>query len=484
MMLVVLWPLPTAAHFNSPDVFFRSDTTQYPVVVRVAMPAVVPGIAEVEVQSSSKDLRSVFVCVTKIVGAGAAYSPQPQQAVEAKDDPSHFRAEVWVMEEGALLVRLLFKGARGAASLGIPVAAAPRQVYAMPRWMTVMLSVMLALYVTSGVALMGAAVGTSGLRVVSHLENDGEALRRKSMIIAAVCLLMGIIGGAVWWRSEDQYHQTKMKFFRSPGVLAFLTGQNRLILNVSDSSWDDHINAIGLLPDHGHIMHLFLLRIPALDEMWHLHPEQNWGGSFSIDLPSMSSGKYQIFADLVDGTGFPWTLVGTTNLPSISGREAKGDDSSSSAPPIDQRNCCSQIFHLPDGCKMVFATPPDQLRTGVSLSLHFVVEDSKGTPALDLQPYMGMLAHAELVRWDRGIFAHLHPSGSVPMASLMLADSRGVEPTGGTDYQEMCIRGQEQSGPDLTFPYGFSGPGYYRIFVQFKRNGHVDTGVFDLHVLS
>jgi len=37
-------------------------------------------------------------------------------------------------------------------------------------------------------------------------------------------------------------------------------------------------------------------------------------------------------------------------------------------------------------------------------------------------------------------------------------------------------------GPEVSFPYGFPKPGIYRIFVQVKHNGRVETGVFDAEV--
>ena len=101
----------------------------------------------------------------------------------------------------------------------------------------------------------------------------------------------------------------------------------------------------------------------------------------------------------------------------------------------------------------------------------FRVEDENGRPASDLELYMGMPGHAVFIRRDRQVFAHVHPSGSAPMAALAMAASTPVH-----EPHEAAIP------PIVTFPYGIPEPGDYRIFVQVKRRGTVETAAFDARV--
>jgi hypothetical protein len=107
-----------------------------------------------------------------------------------------------------------------------------------------------------------------------------------------------------------------------------------------------------------------------------------------------------------------------------------------------------------------------------------------------MEPYMGMAGHAEFVRSDMSVFAHVHPAGSVSMAALDLAQEGlpGAAPAmqlQGSGMQGMNMDGSATAGPlppEVSFPYGFPKPGDYRIFVQIKRSGQIQTAVFDVHV--
>jgi hypothetical protein len=82
-----------------------------------------------------------------------------------------------------------------------------------------------------------------------------------------------------------------------------------------------------------------------------------------------------------------------------------------------------------------------------------------------MEPYLGMAGHAAFVKTDGTVFAHTHPDGSAAMPAMDIAN-------GG-----MAMAGPV--GAEVGFPYGFPSAGRYRIFVQMKHLGVVETGVFD-----
>ena len=139
---------------------------------------------------------------------------------------------------------------------------------------------------------------------------------------------------------------------------------------------------------------------------------------------------------------------------------------------------------------MVWERPGGALRANVAMNLKFKIKDKDGKPAKDVEPYMGMAGHAEIVRSDWSVFAHIHPAGSVSMAALEMAGAGGElsglagVPTKAAEMSEGMAMPSSASvlSPEVSFPYGFPKPGEYRVFVQIKRAGQVETGVFDTHV--
>ena len=104
----------------------------------------------------------------------------------------------------------------------------------------------------------------------------------------------------------------------------------------------------------------------------------------------------------------------------------------------------------------------------------FRLEDAAGGAPADVELYMGMLGHAAFVATDGSVFAHVHPSGSVPMAALGLAQS--------ANQHAEHMRATGALPAEVSFPYGFPKAGAYRIFVQMKSGGRIQTGIFTTNV--
>jgi hypothetical protein len=484
---------PLQAHVGSPDVFYEGNAGAYRLFVTVRVPQVIPGVAEIEIRSETGDVREVRVVPMRLAGPGSNYPPTPDIAERSKDDPQFFSASLWLMESGALQVRALVDGAQGHGEMSVPVPSFAQRTLPMQKPLGALLLGLMLFLAIGVVFIVGAIVREGNLEGGEVPSDSRKKTARRAMLITAILVAAILFLGKTWWRSDAAAFQRRVDFFKPPVAALRLVDGHRLEIRTQRvdihsrfySPLDIHLD--DLIPDHGHLMHLFLLRVPEMDRMWHLHPDPAGGGAFAVDLPDVPAGHYQVFADVVDPRGYPWTLVGTIDLPEIAGRPLAGDDSMWSGSALVAKAADSAVSLLPDGGKIVWQRPRGALKANVPLEFKFLAEDRGGRPVQSMEPYMGMAAHAEIVRSDLSVFAHVHPAGSVSMAALELAQA---ELPGGASSPESAMSmpmdmSMQASGPlppEVHFPYGFPQTGDYRIFVQIKRAGRVETGVFDVHV--
>ncbi len=474
-MLVAL-AHPASAHVGSPDVFYEGEAGPYHLFVTVRVPQVIPGVAEVDVRTNSDDVREITTAVATLTGAGSKYVPVPDVAQRSKTDPRFFTSSLWLMEYGSLRVLLNVKGTRGSAELSVPVASFGQAVLPMPKALGALLLLLVIGLALGAISIVGAAARESRLAPGAEITPQYRRRGLRAMAIMTVFVALTFYGGFLWWNTDANAYANLAKFFKSPKCAATLTG-NRISIRPTDEIWLENEKVEDLVPDHGHIMHLFLVRTPGLDRIWHLHPGRTDKGTFEKDLPSIDAGHYEIFADIVDKYGFPWTLVGTIDMPNVAGPAMSGDDSEGIATPLTPTSDTT-VSMLADGTQVVWKRDSAALKANVPMILEFEVKDKNGAPANDLEPYMGMAAHAEIICDDLSVFAHIHPTGSVPMASMMMASA---DTSGASSMADMKMPNEKVS-PELSIPYGFPKRGLYRIFLQFKRAGRIETASFDTHV--
>jgi hypothetical protein len=482
LIAFLILPLAAFAHVGSPDIYYDGYAGQYHLLVTIRPPAVIPGIAEIQVRSESNDVAQIEILPLRMVGPGAKLAPKPDTAERSTGDPQLFNGHLWIMDRGSWKVQVNVNGQHGKAELAVPVAAVSTTSAKMKKTLGLLLGVLGLLLVAGFVGIVGAANREAK---VNPDQDPTPAQRRRgwiSMGVATALMIGVLIFADKWWGTEASANaklsyqlphlqpsleagSTLQLHLENPNEAAFLTqfGMERA----------DRLRLDDLVPDHDHLMHLFLVRMPDMKSFWHLHPGQIKTAEFSENMPSVPSGHYRIYADIVHKTGFPETEIGEMDLPAIAGEPLSNDDSGGA-----DLSTGDKVSQLSGGYRMVWERDPASLKTKQPLWFRFRIEDKNGNPAAGLENYMGMAGHAAFIRDDGQVFAHVHPAGSVSMAAAEMAQDPATWPNPGPDMN----MNHGAPSAEVSFPYGFSQPGDYHIYVQVKRAGHVETGAFVAHV--
>ena len=192
---------PAAAHVGSPDVFFEGDAGPYHLDVTVRTPEVIPGVAQIEVRADA-DVTDVTVVPMRLTGPGSSLPPTPDHATRSGSDPRFFTASLWLMERGSLQVRITADGARGAATLAVPVPATARTTRAMDRGLGGLLFALMLVLALSLVAIAAGAAREVALEPGAVPEPRARRRTRIAAIGAAAAVAIIVALGNWWWDSE------------------------------------------------------------------------------------------------------------------------------------------------------------------------------------------------------------------------------------------------------------------------------------------
>lgn len=470
------------AHIGSPTVFFEGQAGPYPVHVVIRPPLAVPGRAEVSVRVSTNGVQRVTVLPVRW-DAGRKGAPPPDEARPVTGEPDLYSAELWLMDRGAYSVFVEVQGRAGKGEAIVPVNSLATERLPMPPWFGGVLLLLGVVLFFALATIAGAAVGES---VLSPGEEPGRNRRIGAWIARAgmALLVAGLVClGKGWWDKVDRRHRTN-RLFRVTQMESSVTNQGAhhlLKLTIDDPQWRTQ-DRRSLVPDHGKLMHLFLMREPEMEAFAHLHPIRRDSRTFETVLPSLPPGRYRAFGDVTHESGFSQTLVATVTNPEPEAGQGEGqppslldlDDSWLAGISVPKAGGLILTNQLPGGVQMLWERPPE-LIAGRELSLRFRMLRADGQPA-PLEAYMGMMAHAIVCHEDGSVFTHLHPLGTISMASQQLFARR--ENIGNPNQKP----GETFCGPqgnEVSFPYEFPKPGRYRVWMQTRYLGTIMTGCFD-----
>jgi hypothetical protein len=287
-----------------------------------------------------------------------------------------------------------------------------------------------------------------------------------------------------------------------------------------------------VVPDHGKLMHMFLVRAGSMDVFAHLHPQRRDSATYITPLPPLPHGTYLVFADITRLSGFTETIPDTlvingppTAFASHDSLTLGRDDTYYLTDPVSGKGTgvlddivvCGRPgvkTKLPDGATAIWEHEAGKpFEAGRLYELTFAIQDEEGTAAA-IEPYLGMMGHAVVMKTDGTVYIHLHPVGSYSMASQQTMLTRFEKEVGPVNWAKLTkatfadsidhvvaqlealpedernkvlMSGMTHSTTDadhpnhsvVKFPYAFPSPGEYRIWIQMKRNGKILNSAFD-----
>jgi hypothetical protein len=498
-IVIALCSTTARAHVGSPDVFYDGKIGPYPARVTIRMPNVVPGRAEITVRvQSSEPVDTSFLPV--YAWTAASNAPPADIGRLVTGETNLFTGELWLMSFGAYSVEVHVNGTQGNGVVQIPVTSVAIRQLPMPSLLGKLLLLLGLILVVGGIGIVSAAFREAALAPGAA---PGKPDRRRGWIAAAIVTLLfvlAVVGGREWWNEEENDFRRHLREGAWPDltVNAVSAGvENILQLEVGKKFFQQN-NRLAVIPDHGKMMHLFLVREGSRDAFAHLHPIRKDAYKFEVALPPLPEGRYAIYCDLAFEGGVCSTatnsiqlpLAPSANIPSASAPQRDPDDSwaSQTADAVPAAANANPAFRLPDGEQVVWQTQKP-LRVNQDASLRFTVTDATGAP-IALEPYMGMLSHAAVLRRDGSVFAHLHPAGNYSMAAQSFFENKlateanaGVKATDAGAMDHSMHHGHARDAVSSVYlPYEFPEPGDYRIWVQFKTGTRVLTAVFDAQV--
>ncbi|GAA4412899.1 hypothetical protein GCM10023187_40580 [Nibrella viscosa] len=536
LILIAVCSATVFGHIGSPGVIVQKEAGKYRLLVSVSPPDVVPGTAKVTV-FVEQGLVGTIQARPVYFRSGDEGAPTHDELEATTDQPNRFEGVVWLMDSGSSSIELQIDGPDGKATVVAPVVSVATAQRDMPAETGMALAVMgILLFV-----LMATIIGASNSDgVLKPGQPKPATLGRKRMIgmgIGSVVLALMLMGGRSWWNSWADSYRNENLYKPLPIEATVQPADDQSVLNIRLDTTNFRRNRRMLsfvVPDHGKLMHVFLIRLPGLDAFAHIHPDRRDTLNYQSILPSLPQGKYLVYADIVYRSGYAETLTDAVDIPAITKTVAAKTDPDYSwlvtepmgvkanavgIPHLDDNMVAcgkpSASTKLADGSTMLWTDKPSQvLEAGKLYTLKFAVADEQGKAA-SLEPYLGMSGHAAILRSDGSVYIHLHPVGTYSMAAeeslvnriadtartfrypdaksfrdsidtyvarlkqlpdaernkLLMAAMPNMKHADGTEHSNM-----------VEFPYAFPRPGHYRIWVQVKRNGQVLTGVFDTQV--
>jgi hypothetical protein len=490
LLIACVW-LTASAHLGNTLVVQDGAAGPYGLRVLVRPPAVIPGLVDVVIRTTTPNAIPTGITLRPALWRyGTKGAPAAEAATPVPGEPGTFQTQVWIMSSGSYALHVGASGPAGSGTLLVPYTSVATATLGMPNWLGWALAVLGGFLVFGLASVVGAASRESTLPVGVTPDRSRYRRARFATAIGALVASTLVFGGWTWWNAVERDYRQSLE--RPLAVQTSVTsGTSRtLTLHIADSAWrfaapnDRPWTRVvtPLMPDHGKLMHLFLIAAGGRGAVAHLHPIRTDERTFTTGVPEIPAGSYWLFADVVHESGATRTFVDTVDVGAGTAPPNRdGDDAWALSPVTVNKAPAVQ----PDSTQFAI-TIDGTPQVARDIVIHARLTNADGTVA-SVTPWLGMAGHAMVLRTDGTVFMHLHPLGTGSMAAQERLQRREAGDTAmHGDAQPAMHIGAEHamSVPgDVSFPVAFPSAGTYRVFVQLRRTtGQIATAALDLSV--
>ena len=468
---------------------FEGQAFNQTIRALIKPPGVVPGIANITINTLGQSIDSIKIQPVKWHGkiksyphlkAGPQGAPPPDLLNKLADAENFFEGELWLMDFGAYNINVeLFKG-NNREIINIPINSIATEIKPMSFQVSLILFCFMLILLFGATNIITIAYRESTTPYNQKIKSEKIKKSRLVMFGSFGLLIFILYAGNKWWNdTEISYRENLYVPMENKVQLISNGNQNILQIFFTDELWLGGMIP-DLMPDHGKIMHLYLIH-ENHSQLCHLHPKINKENKnlFEVVLPEIEYGKYYLYMDITLESGFSSTLTNEINYITDNIKQLKYTNLNSDK---DDSYISNNFQH-----QLEWVNKKNLFNINENIYLTFQTQTLNGIPS-KIEPYIQMGGHGAILKNDHSVFVHIHPIGTISMASQELYNQNDAIENSGICYfgiaeDSLKIYFKNQNSIVNFPPINLDKPGDYIMWIQAKSEGEIITQKFDFKIV-